>query len=106
MATFRTDPNTGRTVISEENRVDRSGLSGRRGSTVQSRTSGGPNQSDGPTGGFGPPVGFESSGDDLVFNHVPTVGENTYEVLKSHVRKHQGMSRSLQIVSGDYRICF
>ena len=31
----------------------------------------------------GPPVGFESSGDDLVFNHVPTVGENTYEVLKS-----------------------
>lgn len=59
MATFRTDPNTGRTVISEENRVDRSGLSGRRGSTVQSRTSGGPNQSDGPTGGFGPPVGFD-----------------------------------------------
>jgi hypothetical protein len=59
MATFRTDPNTGRAVISEENRVDRSGLSGRRGSTVQSRTSGGPNQSDGPTGGFGPPVGFD-----------------------------------------------
>lgn len=59
MATFRTDPNTGRTVISEENRVDRSGLSGRRGSTVQSRTSGGPNQSDGPTGGFGPPVKFD-----------------------------------------------
>jgi len=59
VATFRTDPNTGRAVISEENRVDRSGLSGRRGSTVQDRYSGGPDGSDGPSGGFGPPVGFD-----------------------------------------------
>jgi len=48
MATFRTDPDTGRTVISEENRVD-----GSRGSTVQDTYG-----SDGPSGGFGPPVGF------------------------------------------------
>ena len=49
MATFRTDPDTGRTVISEENRVD-----GSRGSTVQDTYG-----SDGPSGGFGPPVGFD-----------------------------------------------
>ena len=55
MATFRTDPNTGRTVISEANRVDRpisdfsSSDAARTSNTI-------PGSKDPRSGGFGPPV--------------------------------------------------
>src|SRR6056300_226350 len=53
MATFRTDPDTGRTVISEANRVDRpiSDFSSRDTARTSNRLEGDPR-----SGGFGPPV--------------------------------------------------
>tara|TARA_R100000329_G_scaffold103095_1_gene84803 strand:+ start:461 stop:1594 length:1134 start_codon:yes stop_codon:yes gene_type:complete len=53
MATFRTDPNTGRTVISEANRVDRpiSDFSSSDAARTSNRLEGDPR-----SGGFGPPV--------------------------------------------------
>lgn len=53
MATFRTDPNTGRTVISEANRVDRpiSDYSSSDAARTSNRLEGDPR-----SGGFGPPV--------------------------------------------------